>query len=941
MYNRRLRVFVSSRMLELAPERRAIGAALDFIKVDAWIFEKDAGARPDPIQATYTEELDNADLYLGVFWKGYGRYTADEYDRACSTKKDRLVYIKAADGGPRDPQLDTFLKPIVDVEHGVSWAPFATPEDLAAKVQDDVARWAAAIVHRAIEAGVDRERARQAEIRDAEHAASRQRIVNPAPQAIADLFKDRTQPMADILDALLAGNSRYRAVTVFGQGGIGKTALACCVMSELEKKPNVQGLVYFSTRTTGITFERVYRDCARMLGDATEQNLMALWKNEALGAQARAQALIEAFGLDRSVLLLDNLESVMNDAGTLAESDLQSFLDAFLVQRHGARMLITSREPLQLSADTRKYQKPYPLKDGLPVEFAIELLRELDEDGQLGLLRADEPLLRLAAEKTQGFPAALEAVVSILSETVNPSLERLLADEDLFRDAVNSNLMKRALSHLDADGHRVMQALAVFGRPVRDVAVHYVLEPYVQGVVVHDTLARLARALYINVKQDTGELILHPFYREFSYAQIPTDPASPYNRAALEGRAAAYYAQLRAPREAWKSIRDLDPQLFEFDHWIRAGDWDRAAGVLTSIDVEFLIWQGYARRVRDMRALVDGRIRDRRLQLMHHDSLGQVAMILGHAGDEGLAHFREMETIATGLDDRPAICRARRGLGEMSRMMGRLDDAIRYNREALALARDQTDQQTELQHCLFFLGFSYCYGGYPHDAIACAEEARALAGRPNDVLGIAKTDDVLALAYVMLDDWDQAIDHARLAMAGYRAVRSVDVSYVGNVEGMALVGRGRHDEALQAFQQALADSREVDLPRPQLLVLFNQARTYRGLGRRDAALDSARAALAIANEGRFSEGEATQSLIDALDAAGAGDRGLELRRLLDCARQSLANPDLYPPADLIREVQASAAALKLEALAAEAAELQAAIDARRKRRYVSTPAPTT
>ncbi len=40
----RLRVFVSSRMIEMRPERDRVRAALDELKVDAWVFERDAGA---------------------------------------------------------------------------------------------------------------------------------------------------------------------------------------------------------------------------------------------------------------------------------------------------------------------------------------------------------------------------------------------------------------------------------------------------------------------------------------------------------------------------------------------------------------------------------------------------------------------------------------------------------------------------------------------------------------------------------------------------------------------------------------------------------------------------------------------------------------------------------------------------------------------------------
>jgi hypothetical protein len=44
MIFQRLRVFVSSKMRELAPERQALKVALDALRVDAWVFEEDSGA---------------------------------------------------------------------------------------------------------------------------------------------------------------------------------------------------------------------------------------------------------------------------------------------------------------------------------------------------------------------------------------------------------------------------------------------------------------------------------------------------------------------------------------------------------------------------------------------------------------------------------------------------------------------------------------------------------------------------------------------------------------------------------------------------------------------------------------------------------------------------------------------------------------------------------
>src|SRR5262245_25654815 len=142
MSRRRLRVFISSRMQELAAERAAIKAALDDLRIDAWVYESDAGARSQSIRKTYVEELSGADLYIGLFWKGYGEYTLEEYKLAESLKKDRLIFQKrTAEEGDRDPQLREFLVGLNNVEKGLTVRWFDGLEDFTTAVKDDVAGW--------------------------------------------------------------------------------------------------------------------------------------------------------------------------------------------------------------------------------------------------------------------------------------------------------------------------------------------------------------------------------------------------------------------------------------------------------------------------------------------------------------------------------------------------------------------------------------------------------------------------------------------------------------------------------------------------------------------------------------------------------------------------------------------------------------------------------
>src|SRR5215831_6900994 len=106
MTNRALRVFVSSKMEELAAEREAVREGLARLLVKAFVFERDAGARPGTIQETYREEIEAADLYIGIFWKGYGTYTIDEYEHAQTLGMDCLIYEKqSTPEDPRNPAL--------------------------------------------------------------------------------------------------------------------------------------------------------------------------------------------------------------------------------------------------------------------------------------------------------------------------------------------------------------------------------------------------------------------------------------------------------------------------------------------------------------------------------------------------------------------------------------------------------------------------------------------------------------------------------------------------------------------------------------------------------------------------------------------------------------------------------------------------------------------
>jgi hypothetical protein len=94
-----------------------------------------------------------------------------------------------------------------------------------------------------------------------------------------DVFKDRERER-ERLGQLLA-EPGTRLITIVGRRGIGKSALAAKVLHDIEHAPRppswLAGVVNTSTRTSGISLERIYLDCARLLGSDDGRRLLDVW----------------------------------------------------------------------------------------------------------------------------------------------------------------------------------------------------------------------------------------------------------------------------------------------------------------------------------------------------------------------------------------------------------------------------------------------------------------------------------------------------------------------------------------------------------------------------------------------------------------------------------------------------------------------------------------
>ena len=97
--DQRLRVFVSSTLKELAPERLAARGSIERLHLAPVMFE--LGARPHPPREVYRAYLEQSDVFVGIYWQEYGWIAPDEQIsgledeyRLASREMPKLVYVK-------------------------------------------------------------------------------------------------------------------------------------------------------------------------------------------------------------------------------------------------------------------------------------------------------------------------------------------------------------------------------------------------------------------------------------------------------------------------------------------------------------------------------------------------------------------------------------------------------------------------------------------------------------------------------------------------------------------------------------------------------------------------------------------------------------------------------------------------------------------------------
>ncbi|CAM5487600.1 tetratricopeptide repeat protein [Pseudomonas fragi] len=245
----------------------------------------------------------------------------------------------------------------------------------------------------------------------------------------------RDQIVLKVKELCLGG---FPVISIVGEGGIGKTALALKVAYELleEERCPFDAIVWVTSKTTQITVNEI-KDIKGAISDSlgTIQGI-----SDQITGTSKAfdlQEITEYLATFKIALFIDNLETILDD-------NIRRFVESL---PQGSKIVITSR--IGLGA----YEYPIKLK-GIDESFASQLLRTLAKlRGVSSLAKLDEAVLRSYVNRMHCNPSYIKWFVSSIQTGLTPEI--VLQNSNLFLEFCMSNVYE----YLSKDARLLTAAL--------------------------------------------------------------------------------------------------------------------------------------------------------------------------------------------------------------------------------------------------------------------------------------------------------------------------------------------------------------------------------------------------------------------------------------------------------------------------------------------------
>jgi tetratricopeptide (TPR) repeat protein len=625
------------------------------------------------------------------------------------------------------------------------------------------------------------------------------------------------------------------------------------------------------------------------------------------------------------LLIFEDLHWVDGETKVL----LDSLIDSLPTSR--VLLLVSYRPEFQHAWGGKSYYTQLRL-DTLSPEGADELLLAL-----LGTDTSVELLKPVLIAKTGGNPLFLEESVRMLVDT-----NALVGERGAYRlakplDAIDVPLTVQAIlasriDRLDTQDKQVLQMASVVGKHIPFALLLSIAELPEEDL--RRALARLQSAEFLYeaaVFPDLEYTFKHALTHEVAYVGLLHD-----RRRLMHSRATEAIERLSAERVSEQA------ELLAY-HAVRGELWDKAVAYLRQAGLRAMARaahreavahleqaHGALRHFPETRATIELTI-DVRLDLRN------ALLPLGETSRIG-EHLHEAEMLARTLGDQHRLAWIATFMVVQCRAIGDYEDAVRFGREALGIARTLGDRALEVV-ATSNLGHTYAARGEFSNAATLLERNVALEGEllherfGGVAIQSAYSGAWLADVLSELGRFDEAIGHADAAVQiceaadhvwtlywalfglGLSYLRRGDCSRAARILGRCLelcqtwnivVGTstaaaalsaayalaGRVDDALPLIAGAVEEFRRRQrYERPAFTLLFAGV-TYLSAGRIDEAASHAREALALTRRlgARGGEAHALGVTGDVASAGGGADAESYYREALALASELSMRP---------------------------------------------------
>jgi tetratricopeptide (TPR) repeat protein len=508
-------------------------------------------------------------------------------------------------------------------------------------------------------------------------------LVGEPPTVPSNWFQDRTAEIEDIERHL--GDARTGLVMVVGPEVFGKTAMIHRLWELIRTNASplhVHGLVYLSARGFWpVTADRLIDDLAAILPKHEAEQLEGTIR-QPLAPVDKLVVLLAALARRRVIVAIDALEELLNDDDDIEETALRELVD-YLVPRaeQGVQLLLIGRRSAQaVQARFPGVTHRHNLNEGLPEKDAFALLRAMDAEDRLNLDAVPDHDRARLHRLTGGSPRALELVYGVLVSG-DFSFTRLL---EFMARADGHSMVAHLLAHtygrLSLQQRHVLQALAVYGRPVPPAAVDHLVRNDLSDV---DSVAVLGQLRQRRLAQSDGEHFSVPADQERDYLigrlREEADAGASETPETLLLRAADYFVGQQKGNP--QRLADLRPHLIEIELRLRAEDYRAALERMRAVDNRYLVgWGSSSALETSLRKLLRKGL-PRNLEI-EAESLLARALMQQERQDEATTHLEHALGLASGIGRMRRRIVLREQLTTAHLQLGGLREATVHSRRA-------------------------------------------------------------------------------------------------------------------------------------------------------------------------------------------------------------------------------------------------------------------